>query len=277
MSAFVIEVKVSFLSTMCATRNEEILASLECPICIEYMAASIYVCSNGHSICGSCKEKVTNCPMCSVILGSTKNFALESLARALYQTSSALDACPFAANGCKANLALNMLDEHKQRCIFRNFRCIFDVGDRQCDFMGKRSDLKEHLRTVHSNYLVENGKRMFPIKFPFDYVTCFVFYEKDLFYFHIEQRGELLYAWLQHIGYPTRALDYVYRVQVFSEPRSSRECQVTERCVNNFETFSAVVEAKRCIVISVEHIKTYPEKVYFTLHISKVPLKSGLT
>lgn len=253
---------------MCATRNDEVLSNLECPICTEYMISSIFVCPNGHSICGRCKQKVTHCPMCSVPLGSTKNFALESLAEALAQIYPIISACPFSAYGCNAKVNISELNEHKQKCSFRRFKCILDDGDWQCDFIGSRNALKKHLKKKHDDDFLICDTSMSPITFPMENDVYFTLYENDIFYFHIKQEGEMLYAWLQHIGSPDWAGDYLYSVRVFSNQSSKRECYVTERCVSNIASFNAAIEAGRCAAISIKNIKTYPGNLYYTLRIA---------
>ncbi|CAH1971510.1 unnamed protein product [Acanthoscelides obtectus] len=56
---------------------------LECPVCINYMTDQIYLCQNGHSVCGTCNEKNGNkiCPICRNLMRSSRNFALENLVR----------------------------------------------------------------------------------------------------------------------------------------------------------------------------------------------------
>ncbi|VEN53855.1 unnamed protein product [Callosobruchus maculatus] len=55
--------------------------NVECPVCMDYMTGTIYLCENGHSLCGECKEKQTleNCPLCRGKLLNIRNFAMESL------------------------------------------------------------------------------------------------------------------------------------------------------------------------------------------------------
>ena len=47
-------------------RNEGVKGELECPVCLEEMMPprKIWMCQNGHSVCGECRPKVARCPSC---------------------------------------------------------------------------------------------------------------------------------------------------------------------------------------------------------------------
>jgi len=76
-----------------STGEPEVVSSakrdLECPICMNEMKppARIFQCRSGHPICGDCNERMrrTKCPTCNTenIIG--RAFALEQLARTLFQ------------------------------------------------------------------------------------------------------------------------------------------------------------------------------------------------
>lgn len=177
--------------------------------------------------------------------------------------------CPFAASGCKAIVNSNDRLEHSQICSYRQFECALSKDGRQCNFTGRRQEMKKHLNKAHNNNFLDCEKYIHPLQLPFGYYIFYTFYENDVFNFHMKQEGEMLYAWLQHIGSPERARDYLYKIRIFSDPRSGRECQVRERCVNDFITFDEIIAAGRCAVICLDNITTYPEKVHYTLRISK--------
>ena len=48
---------------------ERIRDILECPVCLESPSCTpIYQCDNGHIVCKSCREKMSNCSLCQVEL-----------------------------------------------------------------------------------------------------------------------------------------------------------------------------------------------------------------
>ena len=55
------------LVTQMTMRNDEVKKELECPVCLEEMKPpkQIWICQNGHSVCGECRAKVAGrCPSC---------------------------------------------------------------------------------------------------------------------------------------------------------------------------------------------------------------------
>nr|XP_023012617.1 uncharacterized protein LOC111502707 [Leptinotarsa decemlineata] len=65
------------------SNNLDIWKNFECPICMEYMIAPIFICQDGHSICSNCKWKGKTCSTCQSGIGSSRNFSLENLANIL--------------------------------------------------------------------------------------------------------------------------------------------------------------------------------------------------
>jgi len=50
--------------------NEQIIEKereLECPVCLEVACSPIFMCSEQHLICSTCRPKLSNCPECSVV------------------------------------------------------------------------------------------------------------------------------------------------------------------------------------------------------------------
>ena len=46
---------------------DSLLGELRCPGCAHPMLAPIRLCTNGHSICDKCTNKLQECPLCKVI------------------------------------------------------------------------------------------------------------------------------------------------------------------------------------------------------------------
>ena len=40
---------------------------LECPVCLEVAFSPIFMCSEQHLICSTCRPKLSNCPECRVV------------------------------------------------------------------------------------------------------------------------------------------------------------------------------------------------------------------
>merc|ERR1711874_963041 len=74
------------LVTQMVERNEGVKSELECPVCLDEMVppGQIWMCQNGHSICGECRGKMASCcPSCKKSL-AIRNIALEKVAMKLY-------------------------------------------------------------------------------------------------------------------------------------------------------------------------------------------------
>ena len=74
------------LVTQMEERNDGVKSELECPVCLDEMMPprQIWMCQNGHSVCGECRPKVTKgCPSCKKSL-SIRNIALEKIVMKLF-------------------------------------------------------------------------------------------------------------------------------------------------------------------------------------------------
>lgn len=81
----------------------------KCPVCFEIPEDQVFMCQNGHSLCGQCSTSIEICPQCRVSLATVKvrNRTLEVL-----------------------------LDELKFGCFYKDRGCPEKVG---------RKDIKRHL------------------------------------------------------------------------------------------------------------------------------------
>ena len=77
----------------------EIQDALECIVCLDVPKNDpIYQCDNGHILCNSCHANVTDCPMCRVKLGTSRNLAVERV------LSKFPRACEYDTHGCKIKM-----------------------------------------------------------------------------------------------------------------------------------------------------------------------------
>ena len=68
-----------------AERVEGVKGELECPVCLEEMKPprKIWMCQNGHSVCGECRPKLAQCPSCQRSV-DIRNIALEKIAMKVF-------------------------------------------------------------------------------------------------------------------------------------------------------------------------------------------------
>ncbi|XP_050501200.1 uncharacterized protein LOC126881165 [Diabrotica virgifera virgifera] len=105
------------------TLDENLLAELVCPVCIEFMVPPIYICESGHSICNRCVELVRICPNCrSSLTKKTRNFTLESVTtRVQYPCKNQEIGCGFLTTSDKIRM-------HEQNCDLEDSPCVFNCG-----------------------------------------------------------------------------------------------------------------------------------------------------
>jgi len=54
---------LSFIDDQINEKEKE----LECPVCLEVACSPIFMCSDQHLICSTCRPKLSNCPECRVV------------------------------------------------------------------------------------------------------------------------------------------------------------------------------------------------------------------
>ncbi|KAH9618200.1 hypothetical protein KSS87_001612 [Heliosperma pusillum] len=115
---------------------------LECPVCLTAMYPPIHQCSNGHTICASCKPRVHNrCPTCRHELGNIRCLALEKVAASLDFP------CKYQNFGCSGIYPYYSKLKHESQCAFRPYNCPY--AGSECTVMGDIPDLVSHLKDDH--------------------------------------------------------------------------------------------------------------------------------
>ncbi|CAH1971509.1 unnamed protein product [Acanthoscelides obtectus] len=84
---------------------------LECPNCKNYMTEEIYLCGNGHSICGTCAHG-NRCTVCSSNMQSSRNFALENLVKHMNVP------CRKKCSGCTFIGLVTAVKVHENSCKY---------------------------------------------------------------------------------------------------------------------------------------------------------------
>jgi hypothetical protein len=132
------------------TDNDELLHSLECPICMDRIMPPFEQCANGHVICGVCKPSVlksgSTCPECRVsLLSLSRNLLMEKVVRGL--TVPCKNECG------EMHLPYTHSREHEQRtCPLAPLQCPeVDVEITQCDFRGDHTAMVAHCKESHND------------------------------------------------------------------------------------------------------------------------------
>ncbi len=136
------------------TDNDELLPSLECPICMDRIMPPLEQCTNGHVICGVCKPSVLKssnplCPECRVSLRSlSRNLLMEKVVSGL--TVPCKNECG------EMHLPYTHSREHEQRtCPLAPLQCPH-VDDKiiQCDFRGDHTAMVAHCKERHNDNII---------------------------------------------------------------------------------------------------------------------------
>ncbi|CAG9831525.1 unnamed protein product [Diabrotica balteata] len=121
--------------------DENLLAELVCPVCIEFMVPPIYICESGHSICSQCVELVRICPNCrSSLTKKTRNFTLENV------TTRVQYPCKNQEIGCGYLTTSDKIRMHEKNCDLEDSPCVFN-----CGLKFKKPALFNHVNEEHSD------------------------------------------------------------------------------------------------------------------------------
>ncbi|KAF2880227.1 hypothetical protein ILUMI_25944 [Ignelater luminosus] len=118
---FALESISSYLSRWTDNENyqyisENLIDSLECPVCQTYMSCPIRLCITGHSICNYCESILNDtCPVCRKEMREIRNFALESICNKIHYN------CIYADDGCVIVSLSKDIVKHENECSYRYF------------------------------------------------------------------------------------------------------------------------------------------------------------
>ena len=191
--------------------EKNLLSELECPVCMEYMVPPIILCVNGHNICDRCRPNIPKCPTCRQKFLSTRNVALEKLAREMKYP------CSYQEYGCKEFFVYSTFREHQHRCHYLPQTCpVYKVSNVQCNWTGIYINIKTHLMEQHRGVCCEyiEGKftSMMTI-FPSMFVFQFAFALNEVFCLRFRGYNDNLYSVLQYVGPSENAAKYKYKVE----------------------------------------------------------------
>uniref|UniRef100_A0A6P7GJS5 RING-type E3 ubiquitin transferase n=1 Tax=Diabrotica virgifera virgifera TaxID=50390 RepID=A0A6P7GJS5_DIAVI len=120
--------------------DKDLQRELECPICFSYLQPPIRMCIKGHSICSTCRNKLTVCPTCRSTFSNASNISLESIIPLLKLP------CKYSHRGCEKLLLHSDRLAHEVDCPYKGK--ILDCPG--CSFKGSITDQEKHCRIVHS-------------------------------------------------------------------------------------------------------------------------------
>ncbi|CAH0551647.1 unnamed protein product [Brassicogethes aeneus] len=109
------EIKVTFILKNTNISGKGLTEYLECQVCKTLMRPPIHNCEMGHSICGACKTRVTQCPSCrSSYSSNSKNYSLEGICKYVEYS------CKYDDKGCVQKGFLNEIIQHEEVCSLKD-------------------------------------------------------------------------------------------------------------------------------------------------------------
>lgn len=138
---------------------------LECTTCCTEMCPPIYLCMNGHSVCGACKNE--KCRSCDQDILDIRNTDLEDI------SVKKQHSCKYAMHGCGERGNCSEIRKHETNCRFCVYRCCL------CPQEGKFSEIKTHFKLLHSSIKVYETLRN---KFPRNTSFAIISSEYGIFY-----------------------------------------------------------------------------------------------
>ncbi|PSN40728.1 E3 ubiquitin-protein ligase SIAH1 [Blattella germanica] len=197
---------------------EDLLSQIECPVCWEYMAPPITMCTNGHNICNNCRPRLRNCPTCrGWFQKSIRNFTAEIVSRNITHS------CRYKTSGCTAQLTADYKWDHEEEvCRYRPLKCpLFMMGC--CEFAGQLGEMLHHVTVQHiqhpeitvykfSTTLILN--KTHPDSEIYNQVAFRIL--GDVFFLRWNTKKEFLYLTLLFVGEKEDASDFVYEASLHS-------------------------------------------------------------
>lgn len=138
---------------------------LSCATCCTEMCPPIYLCMNGHSVCGACKND--KCNACHHDILDIRNTDLEELS--LKKQHS----CKYSAHGCGERGNCSEIRKHEANCRFCVYKCCL------CPQEGKFGEMRSHFKLLHSSVKVYETLRC---KFPKNASFVVISREYGIFY-----------------------------------------------------------------------------------------------
>ncbi|CAG9759744.1 unnamed protein product [Ceutorhynchus assimilis] len=137
--------------------DDSLLEYFTCPVCFVYMNKKIYICTNGHSVCGCCQTKISKCPICKVKVDSKRNITLEKAAKRFQELKAKQDAIATGDNSGaltrKQRFSLGSALPNRMEEQFETNNIPCPVSN--CRYYTKHlMQLKIHLGNFHSERLI---------------------------------------------------------------------------------------------------------------------------
>ncbi|KAF7993599.1 hypothetical protein HCN44_010194 [Aphidius gifuensis] len=215
---------------------------LECPVCFERLAGTIYMCTTGHNICKLCFEQMRECGTCKKPFSSARNYLAEDLSMSLDMMKISMmdpndminkvwnfkknsigtqtDFDPLFSNIYPSTLDIKSVLPYD--IPWGDYPCLLNNG---CRFKESFVNMIGHFKAEHLNDYEEFSNDRMPFsktwEFPYDlkmnYNKAFLISKHALFLLHIGiDRNGNLRSYITSYASGREARRFAYTIQIES-------------------------------------------------------------
>lgn len=169
-------------SPKCDLAGHKIVSELECPVCTDFMKPPIYMCRTGHSLCASCRAKLSSCPSCSTDFNDSRNYSLENITEIVtYPCKNRSQGCDFVSN-------LTAITFHEQTCSksYENEISCFLNDVIPCNWTGSYEKIFQHISLLHPDHCIQLGCPISIDVSAFEMKNWFFLYDKKIFKLYVD-------------------------------------------------------------------------------------------
>ena len=235
--------------------DHDLLKTLLCPVCDEYMLTQITLCQNGHNICTNCRSTVSDCPSCAGQFLQVRNIALEDIAR------NAMYPCKNHQEGCNVVLSVDEKVAHELNCLYEKGMCPFTKlsGD-GCSWTGGLSKVLDHVRCDHGCQ-TQNSLGIFVLQLETicasKHYSQAVFAFGELFFIFWEIKENHIYFAVFHAGPKSATEEFTYK---FSVKMHNEKISMRAICHSYLQEGSMVLQPGECVVFPYGTLLKYLSK-----------------
>jgi E3 ubiquitin-protein ligase SIAH1 len=233
------------LNTISVTND--FMEELKCPICYMYIETPIFLCVNGHSICGTCRQQVFRCPECRLPFSNARNRMLERIMSAITLP------CKNTTFGCTTRVSL--FDQmHEKVCAHRHFPCPIST----CAWDNRLSGMTGHLETRHAALVhVSHAKFITTLK-NFRTFTSWenvLLYNENIFYQSSRIESDTFHTCIFHVGRENKTIGFSYNIKI---RRSDGNEQVTpnHRVYHYENKMDQIIRSGGCPTFTLQHVRS---------------------
>ncbi|XP_037963899.2 E3 ubiquitin-protein ligase siah-1 [Plutella xylostella] len=254
---------------------------LQCPVCYEIPAGQIFQCNEGHHVCGRCKVRLDQCPVCRALFFGTRNYAMEELianvrklqafklggkmtvtsvgngsgsggSESTTSADNSVAGAPLDGSVEDGDIEDNRIASRAPAACKGLFRCLCCKDG--CAERLPAARLLNHLRYFHSPDLLEgksdNGEYVQAWQIatvPGRIVIAVRVSDMGVFFLVIEISKQSLYAWVSMAAAPLVAHDFCYTITISG---NDREAIFTD-CVWSVRSCEGALKKRgRCLVVT---------------------------